>query len=264
MTGEIVQPIRVHYEVLDVEALRAAFATLHCLAYDTSRQRWVWLYTKEARRLRFKNTAADDQVVLGEFVLKGNKEVVLNLRSFERAKHAIVFFDKYIPRTVARVTAATVSNTLLSIEEATSLTSLDHYFEHTDVVVHDSESIAHTLQDIASKTTDTSERLALLGNYMDEKTKAPLPPMEKVDLHYYDEGIRSVEALITPRQVIAMQHWRGNTSYTYQDFVHDMLRHGKWGKVSRCMLICYRIIGFVRNICFGGLKRVYEASRGKR
>jgi hypothetical protein len=30
------------------------------------------------------------------------------------------------------------------------------------------------------------------------------------------------------------------------------------------MLMCYRIIGFVRDICFGGLKRVYEASRGKR
>jgi hypothetical protein len=30
------------------------------------------------------------------------------------------------------------------------------------------------------------------------------------------------------------------------------------------MLICYGIIGFVRNACLDGLKRVYEASRGKR
>jgi hypothetical protein len=34
-------------------------------------------------------------VVLGEFVFKGQTDVVLNLRSFERATNALVFFRDY-------------------------------------------------------------------------------------------------------------------------------------------------------------------------
>ena len=68
-------------------------------------------------------------------VVEDMTDVVLNLRSFERATNALVFFDHHIPRTVARVTAMTVSNRLLSTAEAASLGSLDQYFDHAEVVV---------------------------------------------------------------------------------------------------------------------------------
>jgi hypothetical protein len=103
-TGEILQLIRLHYEVEESEKLRVALDALRCLEYDASQRRWVWLYTEEARTLPFKNRRAVDNVVLGEFVFKGQTEVVLNLRSFARATNALVFFDHHIPRTVARVT----------------------------------------------------------------------------------------------------------------------------------------------------------------
>jgi hypothetical protein len=120
-----------------------------------------------------------------------------------------------------------VSNRILSLADASSLTSLDHYFDSAAVVVHDAESIVQTLQEIAASTTDTRERLALAGQYMEAKAKTPLPPMERVALNYYEDGMRSVEALLAPRQVIAMQHWQGNTSYTYHDFVREMIHHGR-------------------------------------
>jgi len=104
-TGEIMQLIRLHYEVENIDKLRAIFASLRCLEYDASHTRWVWLYTEEARTLSFKNPRAADNVVLGEFVCKGETDSVLNLRSFERATNALVFFDHHMPRTVARVTA---------------------------------------------------------------------------------------------------------------------------------------------------------------
>src|SRR3989442_4778301 len=104
-TGEILQLIRLHYEVGDVERLHTLFASLRCLEYDASQTRWVWLYTEEARTLPFKDRRAANKVVLGEFVFKGTQETVLNLRSFARATNALVFFDHHIPRTVARVTA---------------------------------------------------------------------------------------------------------------------------------------------------------------
>src|SRR5712692_6085787 len=80
-TGEIMQLIRLHYEVEDVDKLRALFASLRCLEYDARQTRWVWLYTEEARTLSFKDPRAADNVVLGEFVFKGQTDVVLNLRS---------------------------------------------------------------------------------------------------------------------------------------------------------------------------------------
>ena len=57
-TGELLQLIRLHYEVEDREKLRAIFASLRCLEYDASQTRWVWLYTEEARTLPFKDRRA--------------------------------------------------------------------------------------------------------------------------------------------------------------------------------------------------------------
>ncbi len=228
-TGEIMQPIRLHYEVLDGDQLRATFARLRCLEDDIPRKRWVWLYTDEARGLSFKDKRAADNTVLGEFVFKGSDEGVLNLRSIQRATHAIAFFDKHIPRTVARVTAVTVSNRFLRLADASVLTSLDHYFARADVVVTDPESLLQTLKDMASGIPDDRERIVALVHYMEDKAKQPVPAMERFPLDYadYDEGgIRAVEAFLAPHTVIAMQHWQGNTDYTRHDLIQGMLRDG--------------------------------------
>ena len=228
-TGEIMQPIRLHYDVLDGETLRALFATLQCIDYDASHTRWVWLYTDEAKTITFKDRRAADNTVLGEFVFKGSHDVVLNLRSLERATHAIAFFDKHIPRTTARVTAVTVSNRFLRLADASVLTSLDHYFARADVVVTDPESLLQTLKDMASGIPDDRERIVALVHYMEDKAKQPVPAMERFPLDYaaYDEGgIRTVEAFLAPHTVIAMQHWQGNTDYTRHDLIQGMLRDG--------------------------------------
>jgi len=225
-TGEILQLIRLHYEVEDSDKLRAIFASLRCIEYDASQRRWVWLYTEEARTLPFKDRRAGKNVVLGEFVFKGETDVVLNLRSFERATNALVFFDHHIPRTVARVTAMTVSNCLLSTAEAASLGSLDQYFDHAEVVVKDPASLLHDVEELVARTPDLHERFALLDQYMTDRAQAPVPALERIPVSYYEDGIGAVEALLSIRQVRAMHHWQGNTSYTYQDMIRDMLRQG--------------------------------------
>src|SRR5215510_10507894 len=226
-TGELLQLIRLHYEVLDVERLHTLFASLRCLEYDASQARWVWLYTEEARTLPFKDRRAANNVVLGEFVFKGETDVVLNLRSFERATNALVFFDHHIPRTVARVTAMTVSNRLLSTAEAASLGSLDQYFDDAEVVVTDPASLLHDVEELVARTPALQERFALLDQYLTDRAHAPVSALERLPIQYYEDGIRAVEALLSIRQVRAMHHWQGNTSYTYQDMIRDMLRQGK-------------------------------------
>lgn len=226
-TGELLQLIRLHYEVQDVERLRTLFAALRCLEYDANQKRWVWLYTEEARTLPFKDRRASKDVVLGEFVVKGEREVVLNLRSFARATNALVFFDHHIPRTVARVTAMTVSNRLLSTAEAAALGSLDQYFDRAEVVVTDPTSLLHDIEELVARTPDFHERFARLDQYLTDRAHAPVSAMERLPVHYYEEGIRAIEALLSLRQVRAMHHWQGKTSYTYQDIARDMLRQGE-------------------------------------
>jgi hypothetical protein len=226
-TGEILQLIRLHYEVEDIEQLRALFASLRCMEYDASQRRWVWLYTEEARTLSFKNSRAADNVVLGEFVCKGETDVVLNLRSFERATNALGFFDRHMPRTVARVTAMTVSNRLLSTAEAASLGSLDQYFDHAEVVVTDPASLLHDVEELVARTPNLHERFARLDQYLTDRAHAPVSALERLPVHYYEDGIRAVEALLSLRQVRAMHHWQGNTRYTYQEMIRDMLRQGE-------------------------------------
>lgn len=48
MTCELVQPVRVYYRIRDAESLKRAFAKLKCVAFDSERNRYVWLYDKEA------------------------------------------------------------------------------------------------------------------------------------------------------------------------------------------------------------------------
>src|SRR5215813_7739320 len=172
-TGELLQLSRLHYEVEDNDKLRALFASWRCLEYDASQTRWVWLYTEEARTLPFKDRRASKDVVLGEFVFKGERDVVLNLRSFERATNALVFFDHHIPRTVARVTAMTVSNRLLSTAEAASLASLDQYFDHAEVIVTDPASLLRDVEELVARTPDLHERFALLDQYLTNRAQAP-------------------------------------------------------------------------------------------
>ena len=224
---ELLQLIRLHYVVEDREKLQAIFASLRCLEYDASQARWVWLYTEEARTLPFKDRRAGKNVVLGEFVFKGETDVVLNLRSFDRATNALGFFDRYIPRMVAHVTAMTVSNRLLSTAEAASLGSLDQYFDHAEVVVTDPASLLHDVEELVARTPDLQERFARLDQYLTDRAHAPVFALERLPVHYYEDGIRAVEALLSLRHVRAMHHWQGHTSYTYQDMIRDMLRQGE-------------------------------------
>lgn len=221
-TGEFFQPIRVHYDMLDTEQLQARFSKLHCMEYADPQNRWVWLYTKEAKRLKFRqNPRTDAPVVLGEFLLKGDDKGVLNLRSFERATEAIVFFDKHVRRSVFQATAVTIVNRLFRVEEVISIPSLDQFFESFDVEEQDPEVFLRTAKGLVSGIDDLKERFELPDKHFDETIQTPMPEMERLPIHYYEDGIGPLTTSLTIRQIIAMEHWKGNTDYTWADYVRD-------------------------------------------
>ena len=190
MTGEFFQPIRVHYDVLDTEQLHARLSKLHCMEYVDDQQRWVWLYTKEAKRLKFKqNPRTDAPVVLGEFLLKGEDKGVLNLRSFERATEAIVFFDKHIQRSIFQATAVTLVNRLFRVEEVTSIPSLDQFFENAEVEEPYPVGFLQTVTGSVSGISRVTKRFEWLDKHFGDPTQKPMPEIERFPIHFYEDGI---------------------------------------------------------------------------
>src|SRR5262245_49747805 len=128
-TGEIFQPIRLHYELLDRKELLRIFNNLGCIDFDPKRQRWLWMYVREARSLKFERSYDDlpkeiKEIVLGSFYIRksadyirSGSELLLDLRSFERAVVAVEFFDKNISRKETNMYYFDVVNLLFSFEE---------------------------------------------------------------------------------------------------------------------------------------------------
>jgi len=101
LTGEYTQPVRLCYKVYDKQAIHSKiFKKLKCMSYDSSNNRWVWLFDHEAKNLSFKKTYKElpkhlHPIVIGSFFSDNDDEMHLDLRSPERAEHAIVFFYRY-------------------------------------------------------------------------------------------------------------------------------------------------------------------------
>jgi hypothetical protein len=223
-TGEIFQPIRVHYNVKNQFELINEFIKLQCIDHDSIHNRWVWLYVAEARKIQFaKQPPKKDVIIIGEFILKGKDELVLNLRSIERALEAIVFFDQYLSRNNVSVTDITMINRLFDVEEVRSIKSIDYLFERSDVLVRNPDKIIQQLTDIKSKAESEIDGFIGIEHFIQKLVNEPEPEIEKFPSNYHEDGIDPLKFALAQRQKTAIEHWKGNTKYTAMDAIMDML-----------------------------------------
>ncbi|MDM8528227.1 hypothetical protein QUF58_08435 [Anaerolineales bacterium HSG24] len=225
-TGEHFQPVRLHYTVPDTKRLIAIFDRLKCIDYDKSQKRWVWLLSDEAKDLKFKKLPPefdDEQVIIiGEFLIKDKQEVVLNLRSHERALIAIEFFDQHIPRDVAKLTDMTTINRLFNIPEMANLVPLDNVFNKYQLTVTDPDKMIKDMEAIAERASNQMESITMLNDYLAKREKQPEPIMEKRPLYFYEDGISSIKLQLKIHHIVSMKHWTGNTDYTTMDAIREM------------------------------------------
>lgn len=213
LTGEIVQPARLYYSVSSETAFLDALASLKCVEPDAHMSSWEWLYMAEARGLKFDkpySAVPRDRrpIVIGRFYRKTADSFVLDVRTIQRATKAIVFFDQHVPRSAARVTHVAVVNRLFDAKESAS-SRLDHLFQNVTEI--DPEAA------VADLTPGTA-----IDAFVKQRAKKPFPAVEKFPLWYYDEGIKTIETTLMIRQMIAMQHWNGNTDYSFYDVLKQM------------------------------------------
>jgi hypothetical protein len=222
-TGEFFQPVRLHYRIADGNGLSQAFQKLGCVKHDPPRQRWVWLYDDEAKGLQFKHSYAQiakdlRPIVLGSFFQRTSDTLLLDLRSFERAKQAIPFFDKHIPRSAAKVTEAEVANNLYSEADNPQLSPQD-VFDHQDSTLHDPEAEMQRLGELAAQARGPRAKLDIVLKAIQSAASQSLPGIERIPIHYYEDGIQPFTLVLDLRQIVAFEHWTGNTGYTLFDAI---------------------------------------------
>ena len=226
MTGEMHQPVRLYYQVFNQAAVLKAFAKLRCLDEDQDNQRWVWLYHGEAKKLKFHKSYSaiprqSRPIVLGVFRFPSAQDMTLDVRSWERATHAVVFFDRYLKRSIAHVMHAAIVNRLFPYT-TDGLPVLAALFAPAQVTEIDGEAVLRRIAASLQTIQDPQQRLDRAFTLMEQQSHERLPEVEKLPVHYYAEGVRSFETTLRLRQIVAFEHWRGNTACTLGEVIQKV------------------------------------------
>src|SRR4029453_11803955 len=226
MTGEMHQPVRLYYEVSDQAAVLKTFTKLRCLDEDQDNQRWVWLYHGEAKKLKFHKSYSaiprqSRPIVLGMFRFTSAQDMTLDVRSWERATHAVVFFDRYLQRSIACVTHAAIVNRLF-LYTTDGLPALEGLFAPEQVTEIDGEAMLRRMAASLQTIQDPQQRLDRAFTLMEQQSHERLPEGEQFPVHFYTDGIRSFETTLRLRQIVAFEHWRGNTACTLGEVIQKV------------------------------------------
>lgn len=219
VTGEPVQPVRLYYRVIDKARLLSRFENLGCMNFDPDQMRWVWFYEYESSGLKFVKSHESiphkwRPLTIGSFFFHNRNEIVLDLRSFDRAINAVVFFDKHLGRDIAELTHAAVVNRFFSASEMLD-SSLDKFFNSPKMVEIDPEKELAKFESLAKKHKQ-KERIDWKSMFK-EKAGESLPEIEKFPVYFYEDGIKSFKVTLHMRAIVAFEHWNGNTDYSMAD-----------------------------------------------
>lgn len=242
-TGEIFQPIRLHYELMDRKELLRIFNKLGCIDFDPKRQRWVWMYVREARSLKFERSYDDlpkemREIVLGSFYIqksadyiRSESELLLDLRSFERAVAAIEFFDKHIPRIVAKLAYFDVVNRLFSFEEDV-LGDFDLLFKSEEVRKINPFATLEEIESLDKNAPDFEARRWAFLAETERKMNEPRPEVDRLPVGYYEDGIEAFSAALKIRQTHSLMEWAEGKKLSFHDYF-ARLRGNKKNESSR-------------------------------
>lgn len=229
MTGENFMLARIHFIIRDKNKVLQTLARLKCTDFDRAQGRWTWLYGSEAKGLKFELPFESIPVerrpiILGSIFLTNDAEGYLNTNSFERATKFLTFFDQKIGRAAMEFTDIEIVNKLItSTEMAPNI--YQKYFDLTPPRSNRADVAWERMQMIADAPISQDRKRDLLQKRALDDAKKPLDLIERLPCNFYDpEGIRTLEAALKMREVIAMQHWRGNTDFNFHNLIEPMIK----------------------------------------
>ena len=57
----------------------------------------------------------------------------------------------------------------------------------------------------------------------EESSKKPLAKVERLSVHFYEEGIKDFETSLRMREMIAIQYWLGNKDYSFYKLMQERI-----------------------------------------
>ncbi len=184
ITGDHFQPVRLHYHVHDQQQLLAALRKLRCLDDDRPRKRWVWLLEHEARDLPFKVHYS---------------QIPSHLRP-------IIIGSIYLrPQGSMLLDLRSCERALLAIP----------FFDQ-----HIPREVARVTQgEIVTQLFSTENPKLSPEDLFDGRVSTGI---DRIPIHYYEDGIGGFQLAVRVRQIVATQHWLGNTRFTMMDAIRQV------------------------------------------
>src|SRR5439155_3769657 len=100
----------------------------------------------------------------------------------------------------------------------------DQLFDHQASTARDPEAAVQRIVELTAHVADPQEKLRIASEYVAAQAKQPLPEIERIPLHYEEDGLQGFATVLKIRQIVALQHWLGNTAYTMFDVIQSMLK----------------------------------------
>lgn len=231
-TGEPYQPARIYYQVFNLKTVFGVFKKLRCMNYVPQQNRWQWLYDHETKKLRFEISynKIDKEyrpIVLGDFFFRGDQEMVLDVRSCDRALRAIEFFQKRINPRAAQITKLRVVNRYFNAndqDEAELQPPFDHFFEQADIYIPDPTELEQKIKSLEQEYENTEDRMVAFNQFLEEKNKQVMPEIEEIPFYADEEyEVERLKMAFTLRNIQALNHWNGNTSFTTHDAIQQAI-----------------------------------------
>ncbi len=243
LTDELFQPMRLYYIVHDKAHLETCFKSLRCLKYDEKLNDWVVEYRDEAADLKLgvkpeKVPKEAQPLIIATIYIENETTMLVDIRSIERAKKLIEFIDIWVPRTAAEITHAAIYNQLITTSRnktSKELSDIDYddIFNQKNIFVVDPDRAIHDAEEIAKKHKNKNEKLHAIMEKVEENSKKQLPKVEKLPIHFYEEGINTFSMACQMRQMIAMKHYYGDINYSFYDLTQELVKNSNGSKIKR-------------------------------
>lgn len=229
VTGEPLVPVRLYWSVKSKPAVTKALASLRCIDEDKRAKCWVWLYDDEAASLTFgmpreRLSPEVHPIVIGRFRLPDAKQLVLEVRSVERAIEAAKFFAPRLGSN-AVLSRLRIINRWFELSEAgPGLERLDKLLD-ANVTRIDPKDAEEALDQAMAGAVTEAEKKRAYDAYAAERRKRDVPLVEDFPLAPEEETpeFRDLTMTLHLRTLRAREHWLGNTGTTLADVIYRLV-----------------------------------------
>lgn len=218
-TSEPVQPVRLHYTVLNRSQVLSKLHSLHCMGENIANRRFQWHFSHETKKgpVVFEPKQKPNNVIALGFVFlsEDGKSLMVRVLSAARAVFALQFFDHYFSRKHLRVENMDLYTRILESSPADQemVKNSDLLFPEEKIHVKDTKTLPMLMERWAAANLAPEETLKAVYSYIAGEDKLLLPEIENSPVDFYENGIDAVRIKLMLHEIVAFEHLNGNTDF---------------------------------------------------